>query len=226
MGLGKQESTTSVEIPGMSPTARRIQRLLAQQAQAAAGQMGGPISTEATPEQLAYIQQIQEATGETARGQMEQGLRESMGQVEAGALERGVEGSSIEQVLQALNAQDFQRQLNEMLQRQRAEAGQMAINTGFANADVQLNRNQQLLQQLIGASSPIIQADVAARTAQPTQTNTQTDSPFGQLLQLGIMAGGMALGGPAGGAAAGALTQDQFEKMIYDARGYGPGPRQ
>lgn len=209
MGLGTQTQTSETTIPGMGATARYIEQLLGQTAREAAGQLSPEaISTQATPEQLRYLQQIQESTGEVARGQMQAGLEESMGQVEDQALARGIPGSSIEQVMQAINLREHQRQMNEMIQRQRAETASQAVNTGFANADIQLKRNQLLLQQLLGAASPILSADTAARTAQPSSTATSQQDPFSSLFQLGLQGAGIALGGPAGATAAKAVTSN------------------
>jgi len=187
MGLGKTESTSETSIPGMTAAERRIQQLQLQAAEQAAGalDLSGDISTEATPQQLDYIRRMQESTGEIARSQMEAGLRESMGQVEAGALARGIEGSSIEQVMQAINARDFQRQMNEMILSQQGQSAQQALNTGFANAELRLNRNQQLLNALLGTGGQVGGRGLQERMAQATTRGEQDVGTFGAMMQFG-----------------------------------------
>jgi len=194
MGLGKTETTQQTTIPGMGGSARRMQELLEQAAIAASQELGGPISADATPEQLQHIQDIQERTGDVAMSQMRAALEQSMGQVEGAALERGIEGSSIESVMQAINARDMQRQMNEFIQSQAGQAGEMALNSGFQNANIQLNRNQQLLQQLLGTTGQIGQTNIQERLAQGSMTGTQDVGAFGALTQLGSAAGNIVPG--------------------------------
>lgn len=194
MGIGKTESTQQTAIPGMGGSARRMQELLEQAAIAASQELGGPISADATPEQLQHIQDIQERTGGVAMSQMRAALEQSMGQVEGAALERGIEGSSIESVMQAINARDMQRQMNEFIQSQAGQAGEMALNSGFQNANIQLNRNQQLLQQLLGTTGQIGQTNIQERLAQGSTTGTQDVGAFGALTQLGSAAGNIVPG--------------------------------
>lgn len=199
MGIGKTESTQTTTIPGMGGSARRMQELLLQAAEAASGQLGAEVSTDPTAQQMASIRDIQEATGGVAMSQMQAALEQTMGQVEGAALERGIPGSSIESVMQAINARDVQRQMNEFIQSQAGQAGEMALNTGFQNANIQLNRNQQLLQQLLGSTGQIGQADLQARLTQTDIAGTQDVGAFGAITQLGSSIGSMIPGGGGGG---------------------------
>ena len=132
---------------------------------------------------------MQESTGALARSQMEAGLRDTMGTVEGAALARGVEGSSIESVMQAINAQDMQRQMNEMIIQGQGQAAEQGINSGFANANLQLNRNQQLLQTLLGGGGAVMQGDLQSRMAQGSNVGTTDKGNVGAMMQLGQTAG-------------------------------------
>jgi hypothetical protein len=216
MGLGKEETTQSTSIPGMSPEARQLMQIYLGLAGDAAEGLGGMDQVEATvsPEQRMLIQQGQEATGEIALGQMETALDSIYQQSEANALDRGIEGSTIEAVNTAINARELQRQVNEMIQRQRAESSQQMLNTGFANAELNLNRNQQMLQALLGAGNPILQSDISARTAQPTTNQVTEGSALAPLMQLGTQIGGMALAPASGGIT---LTPDILDRLSAGA---------
>ena len=189
MGMGKTETTSDTTIPGMSAMARRMEDLIGEAATGAAGQLNQEISTDATPQQLEQIRLMQESTGALARSQMEAGLRDTMGTVEGAALARGVEGSSIESVMQAINAQDMQRQMNEMIIQGQGQAAEQGINSGFANANLQLNRNQQLLQTLLGGGGAVMQGDLQSRMAQGSNVGTTDKGNFGAMMQLGQTAG-------------------------------------
>lgn len=222
MGIGKTTQTSTSTIPGMSAAASRMQELLLQAGEQAAGQLGGEISMDPTTEQLESIQMIQERTGDVARSQMMAGLEESQRAVEGGLLERGVAGGTVEAVSQAINARDAQRRLDEFVSGQAAQGAEMAINTGFAQGQMQLTRNQQLLQQLLGAGEQIGGMDIQERRAQGTTVATQDVGAFGALAQLGAQAGSMFMPGMggAGGAAAGAAPTGQ---SLYEA-GHGVSP--
>ncbi len=195
MGLGVSTSEQTTTIPGMSAAAQRIQQLQLQAAEQASSQlMQGPVSAQATPEQLDQIRQIQEATGGVAMSQMQAALEQTMGQVEGQALERNIPGSSIESVMQAVNARDLQRQMNEFIQSQAGQAGEMALNTGFQNANINLNRNQQLLQQLLGSTGQIGGTNLQERMTQSTIEGTQDIGAFGAMTQMGQSIGSIVPG--------------------------------
>lgn len=187
MGTNKETTTERKYIPGASARARRIESLLEDVLTRADGSLDFDISTEITPQQRAYLAQIQELTGDVARSQMRAGLQEAQGQVEAGLLDRGLQGSSIEAVQQAIQGRDFTRQMNEFLMRTQAQTAEQMVNTGFANAQVRLNQNQQLLSTLLGGSQTLLARDLQERMAQGTSTTkTRTKkSAFGQMMQLG-----------------------------------------
>lgn len=187
MGTSKKTVTQRNEIPGASARARRIESLLEDVLTRADGSLDFDVSTEITPQQRAYLAQIQELTGDVARSQMRAGLQEAQGQVEAGLLDRGLQGSSIEAVQQAIQGRDFTRQMNEFLMRTQAQTAEQMVNTGFANAQVRLNQNQQLLSTLLGGSQTLLARDLQERMAQGTSTSeTETkQSAFGQMMQLG-----------------------------------------
>ena len=199
MGIGKTETSTTSSIPGMSANAARMQELLMQLGEGAAEQLGqaGPISTDPTTAQLQSIEQIQQRTGDVARSQMEAGLEMSSRQVEGNLLERGLEGSTVEAVGQALNQREHQRALNDFIATQAGQAGDMAVNSGFSNAQVQLSANQQLLNTLLGASGQIGQTNMQERLAQGTTEGVQDQGAFGALAGMGAQAAGMFM--PGGG---------------------------
>lgn len=201
MGLGTAEQSSTSSIPGMSGSAARMQQLMAQAAEMAAGQLDpSQVSTSATPEQRQAIQQAQESTGDIARSQMEAMMEDMMSQTQADALNRGIEGSSIEQVNQAVAGRDVMRQMNEMIMGQQAQSANQLVNAGFANAQVDLSRNQQLLEMLLGSAPSVMQGNLNERLAQGSTQTTSEQSPFNALLNMGMQGAGLLASGGASAA--------------------------
>lgn len=185
MGDKKIERTNN--IPGASGLSREMQDLLAQLAQAGAGQMGdlsdlaaGRISATAEDRRLA-----EESAG-AARGvaeiQARQNMEEAMRAVEAQLLERGLAGSSIEAVNQATAGRQYQQTLDQIALQNQGQMAESLMNLPFQRAGTQLTANQLLLQRLVGGASPIMQTNLQERLAQGTTTQTEEGGLLGQVL--------------------------------------------
>ena len=216
--MGSKQTTITNSMAGESADVQQFNSFLQQMLRDASEgkSFGKEISTDASPEQLARIAEIQQSSGAVARSQMEAGLRSSMGAVEANALERGVEGSTIESVMQAVNAQDHQRQLNEFEMQQAGRSSEMALNAGFQNAQINQQTNAMLLQQLLGGGQQLVQQDQFTRQGTTSQT-TEESGGMGGLSGL-VDIGASLAGGPLGGLVSAGVGK------LFGGSGDGPAP--
>lgn len=129
-----------------------------------------------------------EATGSTARRQLQDFVREGNLGLDETLSARGVQGSSIEAVNRGLVTRDANRQLANILDSERGQQANLLTQLPFQRANVQLGANQQLLQQLgLGqfASNFGLQERLAQGTTRGSGTQRQSGFSTGDLLETG-----------------------------------------
>ncbi|KPK44900.1 MAG: hypothetical protein AMJ65_01640 [Phycisphaerae bacterium SG8_4] len=172
------KTETQVSIPGTSAQEQRILDALevlgiGTQRQLDIGGLGQIArgKLEASPEDRALIEQSVQASREIAERAAREQYADLASQVEAGALERGIEGSSIEAVNRAVMGRELQRQLADITARTQQQTSEQLLSLPFQRAGMQLSANQQLLNQLLGATSPVLQTRLQERLVQQKQTS-------------------------------------------------------
>lgn len=233
--FGESSQTTTTSIPGRSGQSNDILALLAQLAQRfggqmgdisglAQGQIGGPTGQD--------MQLIQQGIGSIADMANRQATRSSqLGQARLGDQMGGMQGSSGESVQRAIMETQLQDQINNRLDQASAQGSQAAMQLPFQRAQMQMSANQQLFQQLAGASNPILQHNLQERMAQPTTTTTQQQGMSLQdMIKIGAAIGGAPftggaslamLGSVGGGGGGGNFGFGQQQQQAPTAAGYG-----
>ena len=133
------------------------------------------------------------ATSDLATRALEDFIRESNLNLDEVLSSRGIQGSSIESVQRGLVGRDATRQLASILDRARGEGAQALMGLPFQRAGVQLNANQALFNQLLGAGGQAanfgLQERIADIDTSGYGSGTQTVTPsFLDYMQAGASA--------------------------------------
>lgn len=154
----------------------------------AGGQVGSPTGAD---------QELIAASIQRARQMAEEQMRVG-GQVGTAQLRERLGGASdssrevAEQLLQQLGVQGGINQ--SILQAQQA-GGEALMNLPFQRGAMQLQANQALFNQILGAGGPVLQAGLQERIAQPTTTQSQSGFGLDQVAQLGALVAAPFTGG-------------------------------
>lgn len=197
MGTNKQTTTTSASLPGQSAQEQEARQLLMELASSGAGQLGdlsaiasGQLSLD--PSFLGLLEQINAASAEMARREAERDFETMAGGVASQGLARGIDTSSIDAVNQAVLGRELQHTLGQQGLQRQAQTSQQAYQGAFDTANMRMNVNQLLLQQILNSASPLAQLSLDERLAQRTTTET-VEQPFDvtQAAALGVRAAEM-----------------------------------
>lgn len=239
---GDQTTTSKTTIPEASGQEKQLLRLLQRLAQSAEGQIGdlsalarGDVSALGpTGQDQELIARSLGFQTDIAKRALESLSAEGQGRLSEELTARGQADSSIESVKRAILERDLGRQVEDLISRQAIEGNQALMNLPFQRANVALGANQALFQQLTGGAVPALQSLLQARMAQPTTTQTQSGGGFGfgDLLNLGMTAGGLlgglpgmaigAAGGVAGGAAKAAASTPSLQQGFQSGLQFRP----
>lgn len=158
-----------------------------------------------SPEDAALIRQIQELTGEAGRRQMQSNYEVMAGEVEDQLLQGGIAKSSMEAVKQALLGKQLQDSLDQSALQGQITSAQQLRQGMYDTANLRLNTNQLLLNQILGGAGAV--ADMGLRERLAQTTTTTTSGGLGSLVDMASLAG-LGLGSiiPKKGAAAAAAV--------------------
>lgn len=214
MGTQKTETSsrqsTTTDLADRSDQEQRMLDLLEGVAGGAGGQLdpamiGKLLSGEGlmpTAGDKALVEESFGATRDMATRALEDWMRESNLGLDETLSSRGIQGSSIEAVQRAVVNRDAGRQLASILDKSRGEGAQALMGLPFQRAGVQLNANQQLFQQLLGAGGNVANFGLQERLADIDTSGfgsgEQTVTPgLAQYLQAGAGIAGSIPGSPA-----------------------------
>ena len=157
----------------------------------ARGELGAP-----TEQQQQLVQQSIGAAGDIARRELEASLPGLFAQASGGAAARGISGSSQEAFSRAHIGGQAVRSLENLFSREQAAGGQALLQLPFQQAQTQLNAQQLLFNQLVGATLPLRQIQGQEQLGR-RQIAAQQDQ--GSILDSLLGAAGTAVGGAVGG---------------------------
>ena len=188
--MGTSKQTDRSYAGPMSPQARMMLERLAQTQggnQAMQDLAAGKLEINA--QDRVMVQQAQDATGQLAMSQMEQGMEQAMRMAEAQGLDRGIEGSSLEAVNNALIGQDMQRQIAQLAMQQQAQGAQQLMNMPMQRAQSTMNANQILMNRLVQGAQVGLGYDQGIRQLNQTRTSEKPSDLPGQVLGMGAQIG-------------------------------------
>jgi len=207
MFKGFGTSTVETNVPAMSPEEQRYMDFFRRMSEGAAGQLGnlgglaqgdlsklGPTSAdqELIAQSIGRTREITQRELESAMGELQAQLGEQMAA-------KGMQGASIEAVQRGLLMRNMQQELSKSMLTAQQQGGEALMNLPFRRAEVALNANQALFNQITGMTQMPYQGLLQTRLAQ--QRSTQKMSPAAQLQALIGAAGTAAkIGAGAGGA--------------------------
>jgi hypothetical protein len=205
-----QSQSTKTELGERSDQEQRMLDMLESVAGGAAGQfdpaeIGKLLSGQGlmpTAGDKALVEESFGATRDMATRALEDFIRQGNLGLDESLSARGIQGSSIEAVQRATVNRDANRQMANILDQSRGQGAQALMGLPFQRAGMQLNANQQLFQQLLGAGGNVANFGLQERLADidtfGTGSGTQTVQPgIGQYLQLGMQLPGAFPGSPA-----------------------------
>lgn len=196
-----QTTTQATTIPGQSQQQTAILNLLQQVAQASQGQLGnlqglaGGQLLGPTGEDRALVQQSIGAAADIGQREIERLFPQLSAQISEGLAAKGQQGASNEFVQNILLGQQQQGRIADLLSQAQAQGGQALLNLPFQRAGVQLQANQQLFNQLLGAAGPIAQTGLGQQLGQPTTEVSQSGLGPQQIGQLGALTAAPFTGG-------------------------------
>ena len=223
-----QETTKTIrDATGNEALLNNLFTQIAQQAGAGLDDFEG-LGAGPTAADRDLVEQSIGASSDIARRELERSMKQIMAQLSEELAARGIQGSSIESMMAGqVGSQGFQSIANLLSQKQ-AEGGQALMNLPFQRANVELGKNQALLQRLTSLGGAIQQGGLAERLNTISSKTTQTQQPGAmQLAQMGMaFANPMAaLGNAALGAFGGGGGQAGAAPLWYQGgQGQGPSP--
>jgi len=132
----------------------------------------------------ALIESATGASSEIASRRIREELEGISRQIGDRASGRGIEGSSIEAALEAIAGKEAVGRIADVESERQGQTSQALLNLPFQRAGLQLGANQQLFNQLVSASSPVLEIGLRERLA---QANTQTTgTQFGATADIEI----------------------------------------
>ncbi len=195
----KQTQETTKTIRGASGGEAQMNRLFAQIAQQAGGNLGSLADLDLTPnsQDQALVDQSIGASSDIARRELEKTLQQIMAQQSESLAARGIQGSSIESMMAGQVGSEGLRQFANQLSGQQQQGAQALMNLPFQRGQMELGRNQALMQRLTSLGGAVQQGGLQERLNTIGSTTTQTQQPgMAELMQLGASVGGMATGNP------------------------------
>jgi len=205
MGTSTSEQETTLKPVGAEE--QRYMDFFRRMSEQAAGQLGnlgglaqgdlsrlGPTSAdqELIAQSIGRTREITQRELESAMGELQAQLGEQMAA-------KGMQGASIEAVQRGLLMRNMQQELSKSMLTAQQQGGEALMNLPFRRAEVALNANQALFNQITGMTQMPYQGLLQTRLAQ--QRSTQKMSPAAQLQALIEAAGTAAkIGAGAGGA--------------------------
>lgn len=195
MGSTTATQTQTSRIDPAGQTESSAMRNLLDMAQRAGGQMGdlSQLAQGNVGMPSAYDQQLVEqsigASTDIAQRELQRQLEQLMAQYGEQMAARGIQGSSIEAMQ---SGQIYSQGLDQManLASQGQQMGSQALmNLPFQRAGVQLGANQQLFQQLVGGSQPVMESGLQQRLNTMTTTGkVKTPINWGEMALRGASA--------------------------------------
>ena len=182
-GKSSTSATSSTTIAPRSAQESRLANRLESVADVSAGGLGdlsalarGDLSAlGASNADRALIEQSTNAGADIANRQIQQSVEALSRQTADRATGRGIEGSTIEAALEALAAQEGVRQSADVADQSQQFAAQAELSLPFQRAQTQLGANQQLFNQLVSASNPVLDIGLRERLGSATtQSESQT----------------------------------------------------
>lgn len=137
-----------------------------------------------TPEQIQYLQQAQQASGDMGRIQMDENMETAKRQVEDTAIGQNMTGGSFEAINMALLGQQQQRDANRSTLQGQGQMAQDMVNMPLQYGQLAVEGNKALLDRLVAGSGQTLQYDAGMRELNQTQTKTTQDSFGSQLAGL------------------------------------------
>lgn len=183
ISAGKSSETSQATIAPRSAQERRLAQMLERVAGAAEGGLGninaiasGDLSAlSASGADRALIEEAASASSDIANRQIDEALKRASRTVGERATAQGIDESSIEAALQALAAGEAVRSSADVADRSRQFTAESMLNLPFQRANLQLGANAQLFNQLVAASSPVLEMGLRERMAQ-AKTETKGTS--------------------------------------------------
>lgn len=198
--MGNTTTTQETTIPGAGGAEQRLQGMLTKLLQGQAGQLGdlskiasGDFTLTEADKRL--ISDSLGFTRDIVSRDMASLSEEGQARLGENLTARGVQGSSFESVDRAILERDLHRQGANMLDQSRIEMGNAAMALPFQRAGMQLNANQALFQNILGAANPLLSGYLNERLAQQKTKQTQPNNMLGSLVQLGSLAAAPFTGG-------------------------------
>lgn len=199
----KSTQTTERTIRGAGGNEAAMNALFTQIAQQAGGNLGDLQNLLGGPnaQDQALVDQSIGASSDMARRQLEKTLTQIMAQQSDALAARGIQGSSIEAMMAGQVGSEGLRQFADQLSQQQQQGAQALMNLPFQRAQVELGRNQALLQRLTSLGGAVQQGGLQERlNTISTKSTQETPMSAGQMMQIGQTVGALAAAPFTGGA--------------------------
>jgi len=195
----KQTTESTKTIKGASGNEAALNDLFTQLAKQAGANLGdlGDLGGTPTGADQALIDQSIGASSDIARRELEKTLQQIMAQQSEALAARGIQGSSIESMMAGQVGSEGLRQFANQLSGEQQQGAQALMNLPFQRGQLELGRNQALMQRLTSLGGAVQQGGLQERLNTIGSKTTQESQPGAmQLLQAGGAIGGMATGNP------------------------------
>jgi len=227
-----ETTTNETTIKQIGSQEQDMRNLLASTAQGSADQLGNLTdlangNLQLSPQDAALIRQIQELSGQAARGQMQDNAAMQSSQLEDRLLGKGMGGASVEAVNEALIGRQLTSDLNQSVLQGQIQGAQQMRQGVLDTAGIKLNANQLLLSNILQGAGAVSSMGLEERLVQRKDTQTTEGNAMNTAMQLGKTGGRLAAGIMTGGAseaglsAAGQLSDSYSNPQNYTTDIYG-----